>query len=229
MIKLLTLIIIASIQYISIGQYSDALLWTSTSAKARVTKNLNVELDFQFRFNDNISQLSSLFIQPVIKYEIGKNTKIALGYRGSNNRNTYNFETKNRLFLDLGYSQSIIKKLNGCFRVRTQYEFNRLQTFEPYIYPEKETTVRFRYGVKYGFKKWKPSLSNEWFLDPISASFYAYRINIGLGYKISKRHSLKCEYTLQTGISYPTLTKYIYKIAYTYNLKGKLISKSLLH
>lgn len=224
MIKVSVILLAILIQSASIAQYSDALLWTSTSAKTRITKDFNAELDFQMRFDNNISQVSSLFIQAIIDYEINKDAKLAFGYRGSNDRNVYNFETLNRLFLDLSYNPSITKDLNAVFRIRTQYEFNRLQIVEHYIYPEKETTIRFRYGFKYDLKKWKPGITNEWFLDPVSASFYAYRVNIGLSYKVSKRHALKCEYTFQTGTESPTLTKHIYKIAYRYSLKGKLIN-----
>lgn len=212
------------VQFFSVGQYSDALLWTSTSIKSRITKDLNAELDFQMRFKDNVSEISSLFIQTIIDYELGKNAELAVGYRGSYNQGDYNFETLNRVFIDLNYDQSVLKKLDVTLRLRSQHEFNRLRNIGQFIEPEKETAFRIRYGIKYNLKKWKPSIFNEWFFNPALASFYAYRLNFGLGYKISKRHSIKGGYTIQNGTDSPSITKHIYKIGYSYNLKGRLIN-----
>ncbi len=207
-----------------VSQSADALLWTSIAGEAKITKDFNSELDFQFRFDDNFSLLESMLGQFFVEYEADKNLDIGVGYRLSNKRKNDNYFFRNRLFADINYDLKLAKKLDAEFRLRTQHDFDRFNVINDDILPTKRTVLRLRYGLQYKYKKWRPSVSNEWFFNSNSRLFYTYRINVGSSYKLSKRHNIKLEYTFQTQTFTPILNEHIYQIGYKYNIKGKLIN-----
>ena len=222
MISRLISILLLSCPFFGWAQSADALLWNSVSIDSKLTKDFNAELDLQFRFDDNMSRLASYFGQLAIDYELTKHLKITPGYRLSNARKFDNYFKKQRLYVDLNYDEKIVKRLNAKFRIRTQHDFNRLRIINENTLPDRRTLVRFRYGLQYKYKDWRPSLSNEWFFNTNSRTFDGYRVNLGLKYKISKRHGLKFEYTFQSELLHPFVNEHIYQISYRYNLKGKL-------
>lgn len=220
--KLILLLFIISASNVH-AQNEDALFWSSASFEGRISKNFNFEINAQLRFDDNMSQLASSLGQATIDYEWGKFIKISAGYRLSNSRGEYNYTLKHRFYSDLDFDYEIINNLDFEFRFRTQYSFDRLTALNEYILPESRTMFRFKYGFQYKVGDWKPSISNELFLNTQERLLTAYRINIGSSYKISKRHSLKLEYTFQKEIGGTRYIEHIYQIGYSYSLKGKLL------
>ncbi|MDX1348791.1 MAG: DUF2490 domain-containing protein [Putridiphycobacter sp.] len=205
------------------AQNEDALLWTSASIEGKINSDFNFELNTQFRFADNMSRLTSSFIQGTIDYEVGKLAKIALGYRLSNDLKTVNYAIDQRLFSDIKFKYELLSKLDIDMRMRFQHDFDRLSPLNDYILPQKRTLIRFRYGFDYSWKDCKPSISHELFYNVNDANLSRYRIIAGTSYKISKRHHLKFEYTLQKSLQGVPFQEHIYQIGYTYKLKGKFI------
>lgn len=207
---------------IAFTQNADALLWTSASLEGKINKDFNFELNTQFRFDDNMSRLASSLWQMSVDYELGKLFKIAGGYRLSNNLNKVNYGIKHRLYSDIKFDYELFKNFELELRGRFQYDFDRLSEVNDYVIPQKKMLLRFRYGFEYDFNDWKPSVSNEFFYNFDDAALTAYRLNVGLGYKISKRHQIKLEYTFQSPINEILYLEHIYQIGYVYDLKGKL-------
>ncbi|MFK8045731.1 MAG: DUF2490 domain-containing protein [Crocinitomicaceae bacterium] len=223
MTKFLISILLVLSAYSTICQTEDALLWTSAAVDGKINKDFNFELNTQFRFDDNMSRLSSAFFQSAIDYEIGKLLKLAVGYRFSNKRRNENYSLNNRLFSDLNFDYEIFDDFDLEIRLRAQHDFDRFNSINNYIFPSKRSLIRIRYGLEYSMNDWKPSISHELFFNINERSFSRYRLNLALGYKISKRHSVKIGYTFQQKQADMILNEHIYKFGYSYTVKGKLI------
>lgn len=225
MIKKLGLFIFCGCTLFSLGQNDDALLWTSTAIKGKINSDFNYEFDLQFRFDENMTNLSSAFLQGTVDYEVGKLVKIAVGYRLSNRDEADNYVLKNRLFTDIDFDYEVVNDLDFEVRLRAQHDYDRLSPLNDFIVPDARTLLRFKYGLQYAYKDWKPSISNEYFYHTTARSIMRYRINFGLGYKLTKRHNLKVGYTFQKNLSAIQTTDHIYKIGYTYDIPGRIIAK----
>jgi len=223
MTKYILSIAVTIFSYLSNAQNDDALLWNSLAIEGKLNKDFNYEINSQFRFDDNMSRLSSAFLQSTLDYEIGKLFKLAVGYRLSNRRDNANYSLRNRLFTDLNFDYELLDDFDIEIRLRAQHDFDRLNAINEYILPSKRSLVRIKYGIEYRINKWKPSVSHEIFFNTNERAYSRYRINLALAYKLSKRHRVKIGYTFQQKQAGNVGNDHIYKIGYSYRMKGKLL------
>lgn len=224
----------------SYGQ-KDFGAWVGVSAKVPITKNLTTGLGIQTRFESNLTEVSSSFISPYIKYEVYKYLDLSLDYRFSNNGGDDHFfgnSNTHRFALDAnmnllsneknGRGPKSKYKLTG--RMRYTHEMSDGDLNDDYL--------RYRLKYAYTFAQFKLTafVSTEFFYHfndqmvytfesvQSSSRFNKYRMRLGAEYPISKKHTLKAFYMVQPYIE-STRTNFILGLGYQYKFSQLYKSK----
>lgn len=207
--------------------------WIGTDVRMPINKKIAIGLQLESRFKDNISSVDQSFLSPYMKYDLFKHIDLELSYRLSNNPTSGFFGSDNshRITFDLGFKEllkafKIIKSKNLNFDARIRYTHSTStgDLNNDYL----RTRFKLDYNVS-GFKL-KPYVSTEFFFhfnDQLTYSaievtsrnrFNKYRLNLGMEYKIGKRHELNLYYMIQPTIESPN-TSFIIGLGYQYSLK----------
>ncbi|WP_075602446.1 DUF2490 domain-containing protein [Saccharicrinis aurantiacus] len=163
-IQLLLCAIIVSINGVAQDSQvtQDLEMWTSVAVQKKVFNNkLSLNLNQQFRFDENSSRLYEYFTRIKADYEIFNNLYLGAGYRFIKTGNSdKGFSTEYRFNTDITYKQKI-DRIRLSYRLRYQ---NRTNAKNKDLSNKK---YRFRLKLDYNIKNWK--------YDPFFASeiFYA--------------------------------------------------------
>jgi len=164
---------------------NDAGLWTSLGVEKKLSSRWKVLLSEEFRFNENISELGTVFIDAGIEYKLLKKFFVSGNYRFIGVKmidNSYSF--RHRYYLDLSYKY---KSGNWGINLRERFEsqYKDVMSSETGLVPRNY--LRSKLSLKYDFGKSKPYLSCELF----------YRMNNSLGNEIDKiRPAIGIDYEL---------------------------------
>ena len=148
------------------GQNKDAGLWTSLNFEAKLVKKLSFNLSQEFRFNENVTELGTLFTDAGLEYKLNKHFRIAADYRYIKKRRVDDYYiTRHRLYADLKYE---IKLKPIQVQVRTRFsnyaEFSRSsEGGDPEYY------LRNKLSLKWDLEKhYTPYVSIELFSPYVS-------------------------------------------------------------
>ncbi len=171
--------------------FHDFETWYRFKASTDVNDELRLYIGPAIRFDENSSQLSTMFTDLSASYEIHKYFKPKLNYRiGLKNRYDLDPYVAHRVNIDLGTDVDV-GELNFDIRNRTQYDFDyRNQVFA------NRTKLKVTFDAGEGIKFFT---SGEFWVEPQEIiPMNKYRFSFGSDIKLKKRNELTVFYRRQT-------------------------------
>jgi hypothetical protein len=180
------------------AQVNDAGLWTNITLKKKVTKHLDAYLTEELRFDENITELGTIFTDIGATYEILPGFKAGAFYRFICKRRLDDSYIKaHRYYFDLSYGNHI-KRFEFSYRIRFQSQYKDYGSS-----PEGHVAVnQLRQKVHLGINtktRFDPYLDAEiWYLIwPPWSNFDNLRISAGIVTRITKHHFIDTGYIYQ--------------------------------
>lgn len=180
------------------AQVNDAGLWTSFQVEKKVSQALSVQLNQEFRLNENFCEMGDIFSDLGAEYKFNKNFRVSLNYRFSNKRNINDFYSKrHRFYSDLTWRKKE-QKLIFVGRLRLQHQYKDIFSREEGL--NAENYIRAKLQIKLDINKaLTPYLYAETF-SPIETSTYyldKIRFSLGFDYELNNRNALDFFYLYQ--------------------------------
>ncbi len=205
------------------AQESDGGLWATFGTKYEVNKRFDIDVEGQFRLDENFQMYDASLYDAGCSYKINKHFKTGVTYRfGHSQGNPGFFETKHRLALDLRADDGF-GEWDLDFRVRYQAGVSRIRTTEG----NADLKDAIRYRLKADRKlisKTDLSLSGELFQNTTlsMSELTDWRFRVELSRKIRKRHQATIGYMVQREMNASNpLTQHVLNIGYSIELKFK--------
>ena len=198
------------------AQIDDVGLWLGASVNKKITREMEVSVAEQFRFNHDITDIEQVLSDAGVSYNFNKKFKAAFHYRFMNkNAETY-YSKRHRLYLDLSYKEKF-GIVSLTLRERVQEQYTNIYSSERGKIPT--WVLRTKLSAKFDVdKKYAPYVSGELYYlfdDPREGDhvFTAYRTELGFVYEFNRIHSVNPYLLYQEEFS----TKYgelIYGVSY---------------
>jgi len=203
------------------AQINDAGLWSSIGLKSDIGKKLSLDGDVELRFNENITELGTVYGEALLGYKFNKRLEASIGYRLIGKRRyDDSYSVRHRMLLNLAYKKKF-NKITASFRARYQSQYADINRSDNWRVPDDY--FRFKASFKYDTdKKWTPYVSGESFFNLISQDgflFTEYRLASGVEYEYSKKSAITLGYIFdrEVNVSNPW-TNYIVSIGWSYKL-----------
>lgn len=142
------------------AQERDAGLWAAFSLNSEVSKKLELSVSPEVRFNENLSEMASYFVDISGQYKLNKGIYLSGGYRaGGRNAGDY-YNLRQRIQLGLNFKRKI-KDFTLSWAPRWQGAIQGASTEND---GDFVTTLRNRFKLVYGgIKKYELASSFEFF------------------------------------------------------------------
>lgn len=210
---------------------SDFGVWAGADVRVPIAKKLDVGVQLETRFANNVSTVDKSFISPYVKFDLHKHIGLGLAYRFGNRPTTglLGGETHHRIGLDANFTNLLelfMKKtklkLDGRLRYTHAWDRGDLNN------DNFRTRVKLSYNLPK--TKLKPHVAAEFFLhfnDQLTYTstgvtgnhrFNKYRLRLGLEYPIKKHHELNLYYIVEPEFKSPD-TDFILGLGYKYEIK----------
>jgi len=192
---LLLFILIHSFSY---AQISDTKLWAGIALDKKINKKFEATLEFEQRFENNISAFDRLLVQPAIGYKLNKKWSVDLVYRLWYQKEKQNYFFHHRASLGLSYS----KKISDLkLKISSKLQYGIPDYLEDDFYISERLISRNSLKLTYTIfgSRFSPYLKYELFtslqkLEPLN---YQWRLTAGTGYYLNKKTSLQVYYALE--------------------------------
>lgn len=201
----------------------DLESWNTLGISKKIGKHFKVNLNQQFRFDDNSTHLAKYFTNLSADYKFNKHFSASLGYRFIREKDEEEnlFENQQRWNFDATYKHKL-DRLSLSYRLRLQtrndWGVTKAEGDESVNY------MRLRLKAGYNIKNWKldPYFTSEIFRknkESISPTFNNLRFTLGTSYKIKGFGNVGGFYRIERelGTTYPKTT-YIIGLKLKYNL-----------
>ncbi|MCK9254975.1 MAG: DUF2490 domain-containing protein [Bacteroidales bacterium] len=189
--KILTLLFCIAYSSILHSQINDFGLWTSIAVEKKINKHFSININNDFRFNENLTELGRINNDLGVEYKINKIFSFSLNYRLGNMRLLDDsYIARHRIFVDFKAKRKISKfDLSLRLRLQQQYLHNELmaENIMPKTYLRPKLQIKYRDLIYL-----KPYLAYQIFIPlniPERRIVDEHRIVLGLDYKINKQHS----------------------------------------
>jgi hypothetical protein len=218
--KLLSILFIFVYSFLS-AQEKDAGLWTGLGFSYDVNKKIEVAVSPEFRFEENVSRIGSVFCDVGVDYKLGNGFFATATYRiGARNRIDY-FQTRQRLQLGFGYKwKTEVLTVSYAFRYQASIQGGLSGDSDA----DFITIIRNKFGVKYeGVKKYTFSTSYEFFNSVALVNrleWQNWRWTIEAERKLNKRNFISLGYLIQKDLeSSVPATDFIVLVGYKHIFK----------
>lgn len=197
--------------------------WNSVRLDYKISKNFEINYEFQLRLKSKRELYDQLFNELDLKYDISKNLYTGFAFRFSEKNDDYgnylgskNF-TRNQFYF--GYT---IEKWQFEIDLQLKYQIkNKISNDQAYRVYIPKKYFRYKISLIKKIKNWKfdPRLNFEFFVrDKSYANIYdKFRMYIGTKYKFNNKNSINIGYFNDNDFSYPYRTKGL-KIRYNFSL-----------
>lgn len=195
----------------SLFAQNDFGIWGGVDARYSFTKKLAFGLEYQWRFDNNVSRLNNTFLSPYASYRIKKFLEVGVSYRWTNEtegRGYFGSQNVHRITVDIeakNLQEFLVKdsRFDLGFRLRGTHETDIGDLNSDYLRGQLE----LKYNVK-GIKL-EPFISFEGFLHFNDQLIYSsesvravHRVNklryrVGCKYEIIKNQELSMFYMIQ--------------------------------
>jgi hypothetical protein len=184
--KKILVIIVTFLSFYTHAQQGTEL-WNFVGVSKGIGKKLEVGIQFQTRFVEDISYLRTYFADATVSYELFKNTEVTLGYRYLERRKNLEKEFKNRqrFYGEISYGKKI-GKIKFSNRLRYQHQF--VDDAQELVFDS--SYLRNKIGAEYNNKsKFTPYASADFFYN-LDEGFDQFRPKVGVEVKLTKIHRL---------------------------------------
>lgn len=203
------------------AQVEDAGLWTSVNIEKKITTDFSVELSEELRFNENISELGTVFTEVGGDYKLIKHVTVGASYRFIQRRRVDDFYSLRHRYTFTATLRYKIKKMAINLRERYVTQYADINTSEDGKIPQKYlgSKLTLKYDLE---KKYTPFLYTELFYNlsiPEGNDFDNVRYAAGFEYEFNKKNSIELSYLVnkEFNVNNP-LTSYVIEIAYNFIL-----------
>lgn len=201
------------------GQLTNEI-WSGLGIQRKLNKRIDADFGLNTRAYNYDFQL--FYPELTLKYKVKKWFKPSVDYRGLVQLNKYgNYTFSNRINFNANFVKSS-KRMSFGFRIRYQYDFNRIQSSINYS-PEFDQSIRLKPSFEYNIKKSKfsPTASVEWFYNPqygeFGHRFTKIRASVGFDINLSGPNTMTVKYLYGQNInSTKEKSQNIISITYTY-------------
>lgn len=203
-----------------LSQVSDAALWTSVNIEKKINQRISIGLSNEFRFNENISKLGTLYNDLGVGYRFNKNLRLSVNYRFVNKRLLDDsYSQRHRFYADLTAKKKF-SPVECIVRLRFQQQYKDMYVSEDGLVPD--FYFRPKLSLKYlGFNKLEPFISYEaffplWSVTPDIPD--GHRFSVGIDYSFDRRNSIEFfgAYNLELGNPLKQ-TDYIAGVGYSFS------------
>ena len=201
--KLIFILITTFSFSVSKAQVNDAALWTHISIEKNLSSFFSLELNQEFRLNENISELGTAFTEAGFQYKILNDIRIGASYRFIQRRrldNSYSFRHQHAYFLTL---RQEIGKFDFIVREKYQSRYSDINSSDDGKIPED--VLRTRLTIRYDLvKRYAPFISAEFYYqlnNPEGNEIEKLRYQAGLNYELNKYHSFSLAYLIDKEIN----------------------------
>jgi len=217
------LLILLSLFFCSpiMGQVKDAGLWTSVNFEAKLVKKLTASISQEVRFNENITEVGSVFTDAGLTYKLNKHLQFSANYRFTQRRRKDDyFSFRNRIYVDIKFEKKV-KPFQIQYRIRLQDQYADLGRAADGGIPEYY--LRNKLSLKWNLNKlFTPYVSTELFSPlnyPRISAFDGIRASAGVEYEFSKHHKIDFYYMVQEelNVSNPE-TDFVVGLGYFFKL-----------
>lgn len=201
------------------AQVNDAGLWFSTGIEKKLNSRFSVSFNPTLRFNENISELGSAFIDAGTEYKINKRIRVSANYRLSSRKKLDDsYGIRHRFYADFSYRKKL-KQITLTYRFRVLTQYTEMLSSEKGNIPQH--AIRNKIQLKYEtVTRYAPFLSGEiWYgINYRQNQFDRYRLTGGFEFEINKYSSMVLSYIFQREInSENPVTDYITSVGYNYS------------
>jgi predicted porin len=220
--KFLTAIfLVFCISWVKAQEYQDdAVFWGNIYLEKKLNKNLDLHLNHQSRFHDNMTMYKRASFDLGVTYHINKNIRVLFDYVYMLRRNNeLLFGNRHRL-----YAAVILRKKFGkwtvAYRNRVQGQVNDFYSSAdgqvPVFYERNKLTVKYDLNKRIGFY-----VSEELYLPFYQAQnkgFDRSRSFIGTSYSLTKHNEIEVYFGYQHELNAFKVTRrlFIYGVGYAY-------------
>ncbi len=202
-IKILLFSILIIWAFIPLGvnaQTTDFRARLSGGVSADITSRLKADLEYEHRFDKNLSTFDKAYLEPALSFEITKAFKVGASYRvmldQSWNRR-YGFEQRAGAFVR--YDTKID---DFAFKAKTalQYGFDDLTNASNFSQQKLISRTAFEVAYNWFGSRFKPFASYEFFVHlnhPNGTIANQWRLKAGTDYKLSKKAALNVYYLFE--------------------------------
>lgn len=182
------------------AQTTDFRARLSGGLSAAITSRLEADLEYEHRFDKNLSTFDKAYLEPALTYEITKAFKVGASYRvmldQSWNRR-YGFEQRASAFVR--YDTKID---DFAFKAKTalQYGFDDLTNASNFSQQKLISRTAFEVAYNWFGSRFKPFASYEFFVHlnhPNGTIANQWRLKAGTDYKLSKKAALNVYYLFE--------------------------------
>jgi hypothetical protein len=218
--KLLISVIFFGFSFLAIAQTQDVQLWTGPVIKYNISKKFRLDLEQQFRFNENVSKYNFTFTELSLRYRVFKYLDVKALYRhtfipATDDLTTGSENDQSRASLDASTGVEIFNTgIEAGYRVMYQNSWdNSTQVNKNYF--------RNRFDLGYNLSK---------LVDPYASweSFFRFdgknqwrqhRYTFGLDWKITKKLDIDSyfHFEKEINVKHPE-TLYIWGLALEYTI-----------
>ena len=186
-----------------LAQVSDAALWTSVNIEKKINQRIAIGLSNEFRFNENMSELGTIYNDLGVSYRFNKNLRVSLNYRFINKRLLDDsYSQRHRFYVDLTGKKKF-SPVECIVRLRFQQQYKDMYVSEDGLTPA--FYFRPKLSLKYvEFNKLEPFVSYEAFFPLWSGSPDIpdeHRFSAGIDCNFDRRNSIEifATYNLEFG------------------------------
>jgi hypothetical protein len=202
------------------AQIDDVGLWLGASVEKKITRNAEVLLGEQLRFNHDITTVDVLLTDAGIEYNVLKDLKVGFHYRFIQSNQDNYYSKRHRFYVNLAYKYKI-SFLTLTLRERIQEQYNDIYSSEngkiPIWILRSKLTAKFDLD-----KKYTPYISGEMYyiLDNAKEEDHyisRFRYEAGISYEFNRVHSVN-PFILYQQDHVTGFTELIYGITYGISL-----------
>lgn len=183
----------------------DVQLWVSAGATQRPAEQIELALEPQLRYGDNVSRLEMALVDAALRYRVAQWLRVGASYRPEYERNDDDdLELRHRVHAEARARAELEP-------VRVDYRLMLLEHIRPSASDRYQTGLRNLLEVSYrDWERWTPRLSGELFhaLGDDGAARDWLRLTIGVGNEILTQQEIEAFYRVElplAGNTGPTL------------------------
>lgn len=205
---------------LGLTQTTDTKLWTSFAIEKKINKKLKASIDFEQRFENNISSFDRFLVEPTISYALNKRWSLGLIYRFWRQQKNQNYFNHHRASLAIGYSKEI-KGIAIKLTSKAQYGFPDAN--EDDFFATKRLVSRNSIKLSHSIfgTRFTPYMKYELFtaLERFNPLNYQWRLQGGTDIYIKPKIDLRLYYIFENEFNAinPTDSN-IFGIAFQYSL-----------
>lgn len=205
---------------LNFAQSKDAKLWTGLAIEKKINKKFKASVDFENRFENNISSFDRFLVEPSLNYAINKRWSIGFIYRFWRQKENQNFFNHQRISLALDYR----KEIKGIvFKGSSKMQYGFPDGNENDFFTSKKLVSRNSLKLSYPIfgTRFTPFFKYELFtaLERLNPLNYQWRIQGGTAIYLNSKIDLRLYYLFENEYNTVNATdSNILGIAFKYSL-----------